>query len=113
MNEGEITSVMAVVKGLLESSESCRNDDDFLYLEVLKSKGLDVDSITLSDWYADRKEYRAGTPSFESVRRSRQWWQQHESALGPTDVSVIAKRKRIKKSVESELGYGVNAGVKP
>lgn len=73
----ELQTVKNLVKEILEQDEKARNCDNYLYLTVLKSMGMeksiDIDSVPVPEFLMNSSEW--GFPPFETVRRSRQFIQ--------------------------------------
>lgn len=70
----DLNSIKAVVRSLLEQDERCRNNDGFLYLNVLrvmaKEKNITLEFMSIPDFLANY--HGKQLPPFESVRRARQ-----------------------------------------
>lgn len=88
MNKAEeLKNTKERVLEILERDEKARNSDDYLYYMVCRS--IDDISVHLPFWKVllNRKEFHY--PAFESVRRSRQKWQQKFPELaGDSDVEA-------------------------
>ena len=73
----ELKSTAKLVKWLLQQEPQTRNSDSLLYLKVIqqiaKQKGIDLESITVCDFFASMKAN--GFPASETVRRTRQYVQ--------------------------------------
>ena len=101
-----LTTIMRVVKAVLEKEPFCRNSDCFLELEVLKvyakRLGLDLGTMTVDTLYKHRIEW--GFPKSESIRRTRQLVQAKHPELAasePIDAYRLAKEERVKSFVRS------------
>lgn len=80
----EITKVKDIVKNLLSTDDRCRNDDKWLTYKVM-SKFTKI-FIPFEDF--------AKIPTFETIRRTRQYIQNVEHQFEPTDPAVVKKRKK-------------------
>ena len=94
----ELTKISQTVKVVLENDEKARNDDQHLWLEVLKifaaPRGLDIGKMPLEVFLSCCNSM--GLPNSESVRRSRQKNQEKYPELRATDEVVRKRREREK-----------------
>ena len=70
----ELATTTELVLQILKNEPVARNNDNFLYLQVLRAtgqkNGVDIDSMSIPRFFCHLKEY--GFPAFETVRRTRQ-----------------------------------------
>lgn len=81
-----------MVRGILERCPETRDNDDLLYLRVIRR--YSADHLTLNEFFTSRAAL--GIPSFETVRRSRQKVQEENPAL---------KGKRVEERAEAEEAF--------
>lgn len=94
----ELITTKTLVKNILENESASRNSDNLLYLRVIgkvaERKGIDLDSISVSEYLKSMSEL--GFPPFETVRRVRQNIQEHNPELSSIE-RIQAKRKENEK----------------
>lgn len=92
----DLKAVSAIVKNILTDNVRARNDDNVLYLMVLRHvsdrNNIDIQSMTVPVFLLKMKDY--GLPGFETVRRSRQKVQADNPELEGTETT---RRKRAKQ----------------
>lgn len=92
----DLKAVSAIVKSILTDNVRARNDDNVLYLMVLRHvsdrNNIDIQSMTVPVFLLKMKDY--GLPGFETVRRSRQKVQADNPELEGTETT---RRKRAKQ----------------
>lgn len=92
----DLKAVSAIVKNILTDNVRARNDDNILYLMVLRHvstrNNIDIQSMTVPVFLLKMKDY--GLPGFETVRRSRQKVQADNPELEGTETT---RRKRAKQ----------------
>lgn len=84
------------VRRILEKDIRARNNDNYLYLQVIrevgKRTGQDIKNLSAEDMLLHAKEY--GFPAFESVRRTRQKLQHDYPTLSSnSDVAAYREMK--------------------
>lgn len=90
----EINNVKEVVRQILVENEEARENDDLLYLLVCQEMcEKPLCEISLVDAFMHRKELNL--PPYESVRRTRQRWQE--------SCPVLRGNNRKLKEIEAEL----------
>lgn len=90
----DIKRVKEVVREILVAIPGARDDDDLLYLLVCQEMcEKPLCEISLVDAFMHRKELNL--PPFESVRRTRQRWQE--------SCPVLRGNNRKLKEIEAEL----------
>lgn len=95
-----LSGTKAMVKEILETLPEARDNDDVLlnavYNRILwERQGRSTGDYGFSALLLNRQEY--GLPSMETVRRSRQYMQEHYRHLQPSD----ACRKQRKRGEEA------------
>lgn len=85
--------VKDLVATILDEMPQTRDDDDLLYLEVIKRSGMDT-GCSIHHFFINRKNHNI--PAFESVRRSRQKVQAEYPEL---------KGNRVEDRKEAEQAY--------
>lgn len=78
----DIYQVKMTVEEILETKPRTRDDDDLLYLEIIRRAGLS--GVSVDHFLQNRSAM--GIPPFESVRRSRQKVQAEHPELKGTRV---------------------------
>ena len=91
----KLRSTANLVKSILEENEQSRNSDNYLYMQILKKKNIDLQNLTVADFLQNMKEL--GAPPFESVRRARQKVQERYP-----DLAATAKVKEARAEQEQE-----------
>lgn len=90
----ELITIKKLVKNILEQDAMSRNSDSYLYLKVIckiaEIKKFDLNVVSVTDFLSNMSKW--GFPPFESVRRARQWVQEHYPELSSTE-RIKAKRK--------------------
>ena len=81
----ELLTIKQAVKEVLESDPKTRNSDKWLIIQVLRKLGFKI--------YVDYHEL-ADMPSWESIRRSRQYWQNTKGVCPPTEDIDAMRNKR-------------------
>lgn len=90
----DIKKVKDVVREILVENEEARESDDLLYLLVCQEMcEKNLYKISFADAFLNRKELNL--PPFESVRRSRQKWQE--------DCPILRGNKRKIQIIEAEI----------
>jgi hypothetical protein len=84
----DILKVKDRVRQMLKEDERCRNNDTWLILRVLQGMGFKV--------YIPYKDITK-MPSFESIRRSRQFVQNEEKLYPATDKVILSRRQQQSK----------------
>lgn len=102
----ELTTTAALVKSILQNDIQARNSDSLLYLQVIttqaEEKGLDLNSIPITDFLLNQNEY--GLTPFETVRRTRQKVQQHYPHLAGSKAVKKARSERQEDFLEFARG---------
>lgn len=102
----ELISIKALVKSLLEQESVCRNSDNFLYLRVIskiaEQKGIDLDKVSILSFLLTMS--KQGFPPFESVRRARQYVQEHNPEL--SSIKRIKAKRKENEAVFREFARG-------
>jgi hypothetical protein len=80
----ETKTIKAIVREVLEEDPKTRNSDKWLILQVMRKLGFKI----YIDYYDLKK-----MPSFESIRRSRQFWQ-NTMGICPPEEDIDALRNR-------------------
>ena len=93
--EKTIESLKSIVNRILKRDERARNDDLWLYLEVLKEQGHKI----FIDW-----DELSVMPRPESISRIRRFIQNNEQKFTPDDETFNRRNKLNKES----KGYYVN-----
>lgn len=98
--------VRGVVYEVMKNDLRARNDDHYLYGKVL-DKIVDTTGVNLSDmtatYFFTNAKYM-NIPSFESVSRTRRWWQEHDGAFKLTAEEKREKQEQVEE-VKKMLGY--------
>lgn len=98
--------VRDVVYEVMKNDLRARNDDHYLYGKVL-DKIVDTTGVNLSDmtatYFFTNAKY-LNIPSFESVSRTRRWWQEHDEAFKLTAEEKREKQEQVEE-VKKMLGY--------
>lgn len=90
----DIKKVKEVVRNILVENEEARESDDLLYLLVCQEMcEKNLYKISFADAFLNRKELNL--PPYESVRRSRQKWQE--------SCPILRGNNRQLKEIEAEL----------
>lgn len=90
----DIKKVKEVVREILVENEEARENDDLLYLLVCQEVcEKPLCEVSLVDAFMHRKELNL--PPYESVRRSRQKWQE--------SCPILRGNNRQIKEIEAEL----------
>lgn len=85
-----------LIKRLLETNEGTRNSDKLLYAEVLRTIG----AVKKVEWFGEREAIlldtltSGSTPSYETIRRTRQKIQETIPELQATSSQVRVRRKQ-------------------
>lgn len=82
----DIRQIKRIVEEVLRTDKKARSDDDHLYVEVLRKTNPE---LLYQPFYITMTDKRR--PNTETVRRSRQWCQEHFKELA-ADVDVEAMR---------------------
>lgn len=82
MRMNDIYKVKDIVETLLETKPMTRDDDDLLYLEIIRNAG--VSGVSVDHFLQNRRAMEI--PPFESVRRARQKVQAEHPELKGTRV---------------------------
>jgi hypothetical protein len=80
----DLDSIKEVVRGVMSTDEKTRNSDSWLIIQTLRRLGFKI--------YVDYHELK-DMPSFESITRSRRYWQNTKGILIPTE-DINAQRNR-------------------
>ncbi len=88
----DLRTAKDLVLYVLQTNEQARNSDNVLYYHVLKKlgdrKGIDIEKMSIPHFFLHVKEY--GFPNFETVRRTRQKFQQAYPELrGSDDIEAM------------------------
>jgi hypothetical protein len=82
-----LKSTTKLVKSLLETSEKCRNSDNYLYYCIIKTlsykNNIPIEEIKVTDFFLNMDISKV-FPPFETVRRARQKIQEHHPELAAT-----------------------------
>ena len=81
----KLETTKAIVRKVLERDEATRNSDTWLIIQVLREMGFKV--FLEYDRIKDM-------PSFESIRRSRQFWQNTKGKFKPTQKVAEQREER-------------------
>ena len=81
----QLKTIKEVVKEVLEECPKARNSDKLLTILVYRKMGYKI-------WIEDIK----GSPSFESIRRARQYIQNTKGICPPTeDIDALRNRRQL------------------
>lgn len=97
-----IESIEQRVYEVLFAHPDARNNDDICYLLVLKNQGIDIESISVGEFFANRT--LTGYPNFETVRRARQKLQERYDELKATNR--VKARRRVAEEEFKEYARG-------
>ena len=102
MTKEKLKSMEALVKEILESDPTTRNDDDYLYTKVCDCISFENGcSLSLFDSrYFLMNRRRLGFPPFETVRRSRQKVQRAFPALRAS--KNVEKQRAVNEKIYKE-----------
>lgn len=75
----ELKTTKALVYRLLQEYPATRDDDELLYLTVIKSRAVVVMDMPVKDFFNERKQ--RGIPDLESVSRARRKVQEEHPEL--------------------------------
>ena len=89
-----IYDVKSDIERLLEAKKELRDDDDLLYLEIIREHGKS--GVSVDHFLQNRKSM--GIPPFETVRRARQKAQAENPELKGTKVE--SRREAEEKYLE-------------
>lgn len=90
----DIKRVKEIVRQILVEYEEARENDDLLYLLVCQEMcTMSLCEVSIIDAFMHRKELNL--PPYESVRRSRQKWQE--------SCPILRGNNRQLKEIEAEL----------
>ena len=85
----ELKQLKDLVIRLLKNNEVLRGSDDLLYLRVLEEYRVDVEKMTVRDFFNYRKNWHL--PNFESVSRCRRKAQEEHKELRPSEAIQLAR----------------------
>jgi hypothetical protein len=89
----KLRDVTDKVKSILADNEQARNDDNVLYLHVLRKcgeeKGIDIDSMSIPMFFLHCKDFNL--PNYKSVERARRRIQELHPELASNDDTQRAK----------------------
>ena len=98
--ENNLFKLGEIVENVLEEYEETRNDDNCLYLQIIKlycvQRNIDIEGLSFEYFLLNQREM--GFPSIESVGRCRRRIQETRADLCATE-SVRRKREAHKKRV--------------
>ena len=81
----QLRTIKQIVKEVLEECPKARNSDKLLTILVYRKMGYKI-------WIEDIK----GSPSFESIRRARQYIQNTKGICPPTeDIDALRNRRQL------------------
>lgn len=95
----------SIVFEILELDKTSRKDDFKLYLEVLKSIGIN-ENMTIGTFFSVAKKYNI--PAFESVTRCRRHLQQLNSKLKDFKTSIAREDEVEEYKTYNISGIGGN-----
>lgn len=100
--------VRGAVYEVMKNDYRAREDDNYLYIKVLEKMSdktsINPDKVTATYFFTNAK-YMV-IPSFESVSRTRRWWQEKEPSFKLTAEQKKEKERQVKE-VQRLLGYRV------
>lgn len=89
-----------LVENILRRDIKARNSDRYLYVEVVKELTPELTTLPFTEAILNAK-----IPCMETVRRSRQWCQEHFPELGASD-NVEAARELEEEDYKETFCYG-------
>lgn len=92
----ELKTTLEIVKTILTENEEARNNDDFLYGEVIEQydKMNDTNAAGMPVFFFLLRRASLGIPSFETVRRTRQKVQADFPALAGNEKTRKARAEK-------------------
>lgn len=97
----ELKDLKTLVIEALKQDESFRENDDLLYLEILKkvhpywnngSIATNIEKVSIGEFFKARKNVKL--PTYESVSRCRRKAQEENPALKPVEPVQIGREKK-------------------